>query len=63
MLLRNVGGLLPLDPYRIRRVALIGPGVARFAIMGGGSARVRPARLYSWFWCRRPSGEGMQPED
>lgn len=42
VLLRNVGGLLPLDPSGVRRVALVGPGVERLAIMGGGSARVRP---------------------
>jgi len=42
VLLRNEGGLLPLDPSRARVVALIGPGAKDLAIMGGGSARVRP---------------------
>lgn len=44
VLLRNVGNLLPLDAsrLRLRRVALVGPGAAQLAIMGGGSARVRP---------------------
>lgn len=42
VLLRNQDGLLPLDPARLRRVALIGPGAAKLAVMGGGSARVRP---------------------
>jgi beta-glucosidase len=42
VLLRNEGGLLPLDPARVRRLALIGPGAEHLAIMGGGSARVTP---------------------
>jgi beta-glucosidase len=42
VLLRNEGGLLPLDPAKIRRVALVGPGAESVAIMGGGSASVRP---------------------
>jgi beta-glucosidase len=40
VLLKNDGGILPLDPSRARRVALIGPGAADLVIMGGGSARV-----------------------
>lgn len=42
VLLRNVDAVLPLDPSRVRRIALVGPGVEALAIMGGGSARVRP---------------------
>ena len=41
VLLKN-NGLLPLDLGAVRKVALIGPGAERLAIMGGGSARVRP---------------------
>jgi beta-glucosidase len=41
VLLAN-NGVLPLEPGRLRRVALIGPNAGRLAIMGGGSAAVRP---------------------
>ena len=41
VLLKN-DGLLPLDLGGLRKVAVIGPGAERLAIMGGGSARVRP---------------------
>jgi beta-glucosidase len=40
VLLKNDGGILPLDPTRLRRVALIGPGAENLVIMGGGSAKV-----------------------
>jgi beta-glucosidase len=40
VLLKN-DGLLPLDLGAVRKVALIGPGAEKLAIMGGGSARVR----------------------
>jgi beta-glucosidase len=42
VLLRNEANLLPLDPATVRRVALVGPGAEGLAIVGGGSARVRP---------------------
>ena len=35
-------GLLPLDPGRIRSVALIGPNAAQPEAMGGGSSSLRP---------------------
>jgi beta-glucosidase len=40
VLLRNHGGLLPLDANRITRIALIGPGALSLAPQGGGSAQV-----------------------
>jgi beta-glucosidase len=43
VLLHNDGAALPLDPARIRRVALIGPNAVHPVIQGGGSARVIPA--------------------
>lgn len=42
MVLLTNDGALPLERAKLRRVALIGPGAQRLAIMGGGSARVRP---------------------
>lgn len=42
VLLSNDDGLLPLALGGLRRVALIGPGASELAIMGGGSASVRP---------------------
>lgn len=41
VLLAN-NGVLPLERAALRRVALIGPNAERLAIMGGGSAAVRP---------------------
>lgn len=40
VLLRNDGGVLPLDPSTLRRVAVIGPNAGRAQIMGGGSANL-----------------------
>ncbi len=42
MVLLSNEGVLPLQVSSLRRVALLGPGARRLAIMGGGSARVRP---------------------
>jgi beta-glucosidase len=38
VLLRNEGGVLPIDPETVRRIAVIGPGATRPQIHGGGSA-------------------------
>jgi beta-glucosidase len=42
VLLKNDGGLLPLDPKRLRSVAVIGPNAAVARVGGGGSAAVTP---------------------
>ncbi|HHV56056.1 MAG TPA: hypothetical protein GXX55_11530 [Firmicutes bacterium] len=42
VLLKNDGGLLPLDPGKVKRVALIGPHAAIPLAGGGGSSRVDP---------------------
>ena len=42
VLLRNQGGLLPLRPADMRRVALIGPNAVEPQTQGGGSVRVLP---------------------
>ncbi|MEV6040680.1 glycoside hydrolase family 3 C-terminal domain-containing protein [Nonomuraea sp. NPDC052116] len=47
VLLRNEGGLLPLDPDRPRRVAVFGPNAVTPRIQGGGSAGVYPRRTVS----------------
>ncbi|MFE9884555.1 glycoside hydrolase family 3 C-terminal domain-containing protein [Streptomyces scopuliridis] len=47
VLLRNDGELLPLDPTRLRSVAVIGAHAAAVRIQGGGSAEVFPASLVS----------------
>ncbi|WP_031167764.1 beta-glucosidase H [Streptosporangium roseum] len=44
-LLRNEGGLLPLDG--VRSVALIGSAAGEARVMGGGSAQVFPGRIVS----------------
>ncbi|MFE3251927.1 glycoside hydrolase family 3 C-terminal domain-containing protein [Streptomyces sp. NPDC059209] len=45
VLLRNEGGVLPLDPARARRVAVIGPHATDVRIQGGGSAEVFPSSV------------------
>jgi beta-glucosidase len=45
VLLKNTGGLLPLNPARLRSIAVIGPYAAQAMAGGGGSSRVTP--LYS----------------
>ena len=42
VLLKNQGGLLPLDPSLTSRIALVGPGAAVALIDGSGSAYVTP---------------------
>src|SRR5262249_37778374 len=47
VLLRNDGGLLPLDPARLQRVAVVGPNADVGIGQGGGSGRVTPHRSVS----------------
>jgi beta-glucosidase len=47
VLVRNEGGVLPLDPAGLRRVAVVGPGAVRPRSQGGGSATVFPAVVVS----------------
>jgi len=42
VLLKNQGGLLPLDPAKIKSIAVIGPNAAVARTGGGGSSLVRP---------------------
>ena len=41
-LLKNEGGLLPLDKDKLQSVAVIGPNAASAVISGGGSSRAEP---------------------
>jgi beta-glucosidase len=45
VLLRNEGGVLPIDPGPLGRLAVIGPNAVRPAIHGGGSAVVMPVSV------------------
>jgi len=45
VLLRNEGGVLPIDPASVARVAVIGPNASYPAIGGGGSAIVAPVAV------------------
>jgi beta-glucosidase len=47
VLVRNQGGLLPLEVGELRRVAVVGPGAAEPCTQGGGSATVYPAGVVS----------------
>ncbi|MGH9687093.1 MAG: beta-glucosidase H [Candidatus Acidiferrales bacterium] len=42
VLLKNEGKLLPLDPHKIKSIAVIGPDAYPAVPVGGGSAGVRP---------------------
>ena len=42
VLLKNEGGLLPLDRGKLKRIAVIGPAAYPAVPVGGGSARVEP---------------------
>ncbi|MFZ6029102.1 MAG: glycoside hydrolase family 3 C-terminal domain-containing protein [Chloroflexota bacterium] len=41
-LLKNDGGILPIDPAKIKTIAVIGPNAAQAVIEGGGSSHVDP---------------------
>jgi beta-glucosidase len=41
-LLKNEGGLLPLDPMRVKTLAVIGPEAAAPVVGGGGSSQTTP---------------------
>lgn len=48
VLLKNEGGLLPLDKSKIKSVAVIGPNAFPAVPMGGGSGRVEPFAAVSF---------------
>lgn len=47
VLLKNQGGLLPLDPDEIASIALIGPNTFEARVGGGGSSQVTPRHAVS----------------
>jgi beta-glucosidase len=47
VLLKNENEQLPLDPAKLKRVAVVGPNAAARRIQGGGSSQVRPGRQTS----------------
>jgi beta-glucosidase len=49
VLLKNDGGMLPLDPKKIRSIAVIGPNAHPAVTGGGGSSSVMPAHSLSLF--------------
>jgi len=58
VLLRNEGGILPLDPARVGRIAVIGPNAREARIMGGGSAQLNAHYAVSpWEGLARLFGE------
>ena len=48
VLLKNKGGLLPLDRTKVRSIAVIGPAASPAVPGGGGSSRVQPFRSVSF---------------
>ena len=59
VLLRNEGGLLPLDAGDLRKIAVIGPNAATARIQGGGSASVFPKSTVSPLAGIRAALEGV----
>jgi beta-glucosidase len=60
VLLRN-DGVLPLEPTRLRTVALIGPNADRLRLLGGGSAEVQPHHHESFIDVLREAlGDGVE---
>jgi beta-glucosidase len=47
-LLKNDGGLLPLDPARVKTIAVIGPEAAVAVVGGGGSSQTTPFKADSF---------------
>src|SRR5260370_21943502 len=47
-LLKNEGGLLPLDPTRVKTLAVIGPEAAVAMVGGGGSSQTTPFQANSF---------------
>jgi len=47
-LLKNEGGLLPLDPKRVKTLAVIGPEAAVAVVGGGGSSQTTPFKADSF---------------
>ena len=63
VLLKNAGGVLPLQADAIRSVAVIGPDADNVSGVGGGSAFVQPAYAVSVLDAiRQRVGEGAQVE-
>jgi beta-glucosidase len=58
VLLRNVGGILPLDPRSVASVAVAGPNALRPTIQGGGSAGVIPVQTSTPAQALRSALEG-----
>ena len=61
VLLRNEGGLLPIDPSGLRRVAIIGPHATQPVYGGGGSAQVAVGKTVTPLDAiRRQLGTGVE---
>ena len=43
VLLRNEGDVLPLNPQKLRKIAIIGPNAKAVVLSGGGSAALKPS--------------------
>ena len=43
VLLRNEGDILPFNPQRLRKIAIIGPNAKAMVLSGGGSAALKPS--------------------
>ena len=47
VLLRNEGDVLPLNPQKLKKIAIIGPNAKAIVLSGGGSAALKPTYFVS----------------
>jgi beta-glucosidase len=47
VLLKNANGLLPLDPNKIKTIAIVGGNAKAIVLSGGGSAALKPSYFVS----------------
>ena len=47
VLLRNEGDILPLNPQKLKKIAIIGPNAKASILSGGGSAALKPSYFVS----------------
>lgn len=47
VLLKNEGGLLPLQPSKLKKIAIVGGNAKAYVLSGGGSASLKPSYFTS----------------
>lgn len=47
VLLKNEGGILPLQPSKLKKIAIVGGNAKAYVLSGGGSASLKPSYFTS----------------